>query len=222
MDISFLLPSNTKDRDPKDFVLKSIEAINNLKCLDRFEYEICVFSQDKIEGDNVRWLEEETFADGCATSYNELAKFAKGKYFIQSGDDYYFDENLSTAIDLLESDIYKDRQLKLLVLGTDNGLGSFMPRGYPKYAVCRYPIIARETIMQHMNGHMFHPSFKNHYADNWLGYWVTTCFDETIVEVWNTVIHIGPPTSYNTHNDHDFGVFRQLVEKRHQGYTGYV
>jgi hypothetical protein len=107
-------------------------------------------------------------------------------------------------------------------LGSDNGLGSFMPSGYPKYGVHRYPIVSKDTIMNYFNGYFYHPSFKNHYADNWLGYWLTLMFDETMVEVWNTTIHIGPPTSYNIHNGHDYQVFKELVDKFHKGYNQYV
>lgn len=215
MDLSFLLPSNTKDRDIKSFSSVTIDNINNLYGIKNYKYEILVYSPDEVTGENVRWIKETTFSDGCVAAYNALAKAATGKYLVQSGDDYTFDHNFHTAIDLLESSVYARRRFKMLVLGSDNGLGSFMPAGYPKYTACRYPIIAKETVQNLMNGVMFHPLFKNHYADNWLGYWLTMMFDETIVEVWNTTIHIGPPASYNTHNDYDFGVFRSLVSKLH-------
>lgn len=226
MDLSFLLPSNTKDRPPKQFVEKTIQHINQLN-LKNWKYEILVYSPDEITGDNVRWIKEESFSDGCIQGYNTLYQHAKGEYLIQAGDDYLFDNNFYTAIDLLKSDIYLRRQLKVLILGTDNGLGSFMPRGYPKYTVFRFPIISKDTVTKYLNGHIFHPQFKNHYADNWLGYWITNMFDETPIEVWNTTIHFNKPTqgileSYG-HNDHiDHQTFISLVNRFHMGYRSYV
>ena len=223
VDISFMLPSNTMDRNPSDFVMKSIDNINNLaKLQNKYTYEILVYSKHKIEGENVKWFEEVNFSDGCVAAYNFLVNVSEGKWLVHSVDDCFFDEHLFSAFDLLESYVYDNRRIKILSLGSDNGLGSFMPKGYPKYGVHRYPIVGRETVMNYFGGYLYHPSFKNHYADNWLGYWLTYMFDETMVEVWNTTIHIGPPTSYNTYNEHDFSVFRELVDKFHKGYQQYA
>lgn len=220
VDVSFLLPSNTTDRNPADFVLKSIDNINSLP--KGYSYEILVYSKDKIEGENVTWFEETTFSDGCVAAYNSLVPKANGKWLVHSVDDCFFDDQFYTAIDLLESYVYDRREIKILSLGSDNGLGSFMPRGYPKYGVHRYPIVAKSTVINYFGGYMYNPSFKNHYADNWLGYWITLLFDETMVEVWNTTIHIGPPTSYNTYNDQDFESFKSLVQRLHAGNISYV
>lgn len=216
MKISFLIPTNRQPQS--EFVQKSIENINNLP-LDGAEREILVFSPFEVSGPNVTWYEEKTNSDGCVAGYNFLINQCAGKYAVHAVDDCFFDDKFIHAINLLESYIYARRGLKILTLGSDNGLGSFMPQGYPKYSVLRYPIVALETAMTLMNGYFYHPEFKNHYADNWLGYWITRQFDETIIEYWDTTIHIGPPTSYNHNNDHDFAIFRKLVANYEAGYT---
>jgi len=222
-DVSFLIGSATRDRPPEQYVLKSIDNINKISEGSDYSYEILVISEDEVKGENTTWIKEEEYSDGLVGAYNALVPHASGKYLVYSVDDCFFDDKFYTTIDLLESYVYDRRQLKLLCVGSDNGLGSFMPRGYPKYGVYRYPIVGRETVMKYFDGHLFHPWFKNHYADNWLGYWVTHMFDETMVEVWNTTIHIpdGAP-SYNHHNAADEAAFNRLVQRFHAGYHRYI
>lgn len=223
MDLSFLLPTNTVDRDPKDFALKVINNINSIQGLETFRYEILVYSPTEVAGKNVRWVKEESFSDGCVAAYNKLIINANGKYLIQAGDDYYFDNKFCNAINLLNSPIFSNRKFKMVLLGSSNGVGAYMPPGYPRYLVCRYPIIAKETVMTYLHGHLFHPQFKNHYADNWLGYWITCVFDEPIIELWDTIIHLGPATSYNTHNNYDSQIFAELIKRFHTtNYKNYI
>jgi hypothetical protein len=223
-DVTFLIGSATRDRPPEKYVLKSIANINEISKDSKYTYEILVISEQEISGENVRWIKEETYSDGLVGAYNALVPHALGKYLVYAVDDCTFDDKFYTAIDLLESYVYNRREMKILCLGSDNGLGSFLPRGYPKYGVYRYPIIARETVHKYLNGHLFHPSFKNHYADNWLGFWITNMFDETMVEVWNTTIHIPDDApSYNHHNGSDEQAFHTLVNRfLRSGYRNYV
>ncbi len=222
-DVTFVMGSATRDRPPERYANKAIENINEVSKDSKYSYEILVTSEHEISGPNVRWVKEDTYNDGLVGAYNSLVPHPKGKYLIYSVDDCFFDDKIYTAIDLLESYVYNRRNMKILCVGSDNGLGSFCPRGYPKYGVYRYPIIAKESIMKYMDGHMFHPWFKNHYADNWLGYWMTHMFDETMVEVWNTTIHIPDDApSYNHHNGSDERAFGELVKRFHSGYHRYI
>ena len=222
-DVTFVMGSATRDRPPERYANRSIDNINEVSKNSKYTYEILVTSEQEISGENVRWVKEEEYNDGLVGAYNSLVPHAKGKYLIYSVDDCFFDDQIYTAIDLLESYVYDRRQMKILCVGSDNGLGSFMPAGYPKYGVYRYPIIAKDTVMRYMGGKMFHPWLKNHYADNWLGYWITHMFDETMVEVWNTTIHIPlDAPSYNHHNSSDHRAFEELVKRFHGGHRGYI
>mgnify|MGYP003131765797 CR=1 FL=1 len=223
LDVSFLIGSATRDRPPEQFVNKAIANINEISKDSKYSYEILVISEEEITGDNVTWIKEEEYNDGLVGAYNALVPHTNGKYLVYTVDDCWFDDQFYTTIDLLESYVYNHRHLKLLCVGSDNGLGSFMPSSYPKYGVYRYPVVAKETVMNFFDGHLFHPDFKNHYADNWLGYWVAHMFDETMVEVWNTTVHIpdGAP-SYNHHNDADKSAFDALVKRFQEGYHRYI
>lgn len=231
-DVSFILPSATRDRPLEKWVHRAIANINEIGQGSKYSYEILVISEHEVSGDNVRWLKDPCNVDGYVAAVNSAIPHAKGKYLSLAHDDAWFDENYWSAIDLLEGPIYRRRRLKILSLGTDNGLGSFMPTGYPKYACIRCVIVSKHTVMNYMNGCIFNPNFRHHFADNWLGYWVTLMFDETIIEVWNTTVHIpeGPDDpvygvegpSYNHNNDYDENVFKQLVERLHKGYRGYA
>jgi|ETNvirenome_6_85_1030632.scaffolds.fasta_scaffold02876_8 hypothetical protein len=232
IDVSYILPSATRDRPPEKWVNKAIDNINEIGKNSKYSYEILVVSEHRVEGENVRWIQDEMKTDGYVAAVNSAIPHANGKYLSLAHDDAWFDENYWAAIDLLEGPIYRRRRLKILSLGTDNGLGSFMPQGYPKYPCIRCVIVAKETIMNYFNGCIFNPHFKHHFADNWLGYWVTLMFDETVIEVWNTTVHIpegaddpvygteGP--SYNHNNAHDKAVFDSLVQRLHSGHRSYV
>lgn len=222
-DVSFLIGSATRDRPPEKYCNKSVANINAISKTCGRPYEIVVTSEHEIVGDNVKWIKEEQYNDGLVGAYNSLVPHAKGKYLVYAVDDCWFDEKFYEAIDLLDSYVYKNRNMKILCLGSDNGLGSFLPAGYPKYGVYRYPIFGRESVYKYMNGLLFHPWFKNHWADNWLGYWMTLMFDETMVEVWNTTIHIPlDAPSYNHHNVADEAAFHRLVRRFHTGYNQYI
>tara|TARA_R110000765_G_scaffold162875_1_gene267678 strand:+ start:1226 stop:1918 length:693 start_codon:yes stop_codon:yes gene_type:complete len=225
-DVTFLIGSVTSDRPPEQFVLKTIDNINEISKNSKYTYEILIISEHKVAGDNVRWIEESPEIrswGGAARAYNALIPHAKGKYLAFGVDDCTYDDQFYTAIDLLESYVYNNRTLKMLLLCSDNGLGAFMPPGYPHYTVARFPIIKRESLTNYFNGKWFNPEFHHHYADNWLGYWALHTFGETIIEVYNTTIHIpeGAP-SYNHDNTHDEKVFHQLVKRFHEGYRFYV
>ena len=222
-DVTFLIGSATRDRPPERFVNRSIDNLNEIMSNSKYTYEILVTSEHNVSGKNVRWIKEENYNDGCVGAYNSLVGPSKGKYLAFATDDCTLDDQFDTAIDLLESYAFANRKLKMLCLGTDNGLGSFLPRGYPKYMVFRVPVIAKETITNYLGGYIFHPQFKNHYADNWLGFWLTSTYDETPVEVWNTTLHTPKNApSYNHHNRHDEAVFHSLVKRYAEGNRSYI
>ena len=208
IDVSFILPSATRDRPPEKWVHKAINNINEIGRDSNYSYEILIVSEHEVSGENVRWIQDEMKTDGYVAAVNSAIPHARGKYLSLAHDDAWFDENYWSAIELLEGPIYRRRHLKILSLGTDNGLGSFMPRGYPKYACIRCVIVSKDTVMRHMGGCIFNPTFKHHFADNWLGYWVTLMFDETIID--------------NHNNAYDEAVFGKLVQRLHSGYRGYV
>jgi len=151
IDVSFILPSATRDRPPEKWANKAIDNINEIGKGSKYSYEILVVSEHPVEGENVTWIQDEMRSDGYVAAVNSAIPHANGKY---------------------------------------------------------------------------------HFTDNWLGYWVTLRFDETIVEVWNTTVHIpeGPEDpvygvvgpSYNHNNDHDKAVFDSLVQRLHSGYPHYV
>lgn len=207
-DISFILPTN---RDHEKFSKKVIDNINSLNFSDK-THEIIVVSPDEINGKNVVHLGEEGENNGCVSGYNEGFKASTGDYIFLCSDDHYFDFNSPSIINILKSNTFSERKYKIICLPTNN----HGPCMLPEYTECdaiiaRYPVFERETVEKYLGGYIYHPSFKHHYPDNWLGYWLQRQGEPPLE--YNKFDMITFSNSCERMNDvYDEEVFRALVK----------
>ena len=217
-DISFILPTN---RDFVDFSKKVIDNINSLNFHDN-TYEIIVVSKNEISGENVVYVPEPDKIQGCVNAYNEGYKVSTGDYIFLCSDDHYFDLNCPLAIEVLKSRLFADRKYKILCLPTNR----HGPSPLPDYTGCnaiiaRYPVFARQTIEEHLEGYVYNPSFKHHYPDNWLGYWLAQ-HGEPAIEI-NKFDMLTFSNSCDKINDkYDETVFKRLMADHHINSKKYV
>ena len=206
-DISFILPTN---RVYSEYSGKVIDNINSLNFYDK-TYEIVVASPGEISGENVVYVPESDDNRGCVSGYNEGYKASSGEYIILCSDDHYFDTNSPLVVEVLKSRLFSDRKYKIVCLPTNR----HGPCHLPDYTQCdgiiaRYPVFHRETVEEHLGGYIYHPSFKHHYPDNWLGYWLTQQ-GEPPIEI-NKFDMITFKNSCNkSHDVHDERVFKELI-----------
>lgn len=217
-DISFILPTN---RNYEQFSKKVIDNINSLNFFDK-TYEIIVISPQEISGDNVVYVKEEETTSGCVNGYNEGYKKSTGEYIILCSDDHYFDFNCPSIIDVLESAPFSPRKYKIICLPTNKHDACKLP----DYTDCggiiaRYPVFSRETIENHLGGYVYHPAFKHHYPDNWLGYWLNQQ-GESAIEYSQFDMITFSNSCYKIHDDHDEEVFKALIKNYKLGDTNYV
>lgn len=142
------------------------------------------------------WLEEKENL-GCIKGYNELFWQSKGKYIFILNDKWKITNKILKSIQFLESDIFKNRKFKITTINvhhtfnygiTDmpilNGsqlLQQYLPiellnnrflKPEYRYPIFGFPVCERESIKKYMSNHIFNPKFKNHFADNWISFYI--------------------------------------------------
>jgi len=217
-DISFILPTN---RDPRNYSKKVVDNINSLNFYGK-THEIIVIGPTPVEGNNVIYLAEEDDATGCVNAYNEGYNISTGDYIILCSDDHYFDLNSPLITEVLNSRLFTNRKYKVVCLPTNK----HGPCDLPDYTDCdsiiaRYPVFARQTIEEHMEGYVYHPSFKHHYPDNWLGYWLAQQ-GEPPIEINKFDMITFSNSCDKMHDVHDEKVFRELITAYESGSQKYV
>ncbi len=180
MDISFLIPTLEK-LEPGSNLQKVVDSINSQPT--KYSYEICIYSPYPTEGENVRWVEEKNMLGPLYGFTYMFQHGSDGEYIIIAVDDHQFVTPFDYAIDKLKSQQFENRKFKLCSLSTNDGqvqplpfegarFGSVLKMkngGWPKGITMRFPVCHRDTVNTLLHGYIFHPEFRYHAGDIWLG-----------------------------------------------------
>lgn len=208
--ISFLLPSN---RHP-DIIRKITGNINSLGLE---SYEIVVASTEEVVDTNTVWVEDKEEC-GCVYGFNLAYKHSVGEYIILSTDDHVFDENVRHVITELE---LSENRYKILSITGEDGRPCCIPSDLPPYQIVRFPVMARETIENDLNGYVYNPNFKHHYPDNWLGFWLGE-MGQPSSEISYTKLHQIEERCCSQYDSYDRDIFYKLIEDFRNGEKSYV
>jgi hypothetical protein len=218
IDISFILPSN---RNHNDFSNRVIENINSLNFGEK-KHEIIVVSPNYIQGENVTYIEENHNNRGCVGAYNLGYKKSNGDYIILCSDDHFFDLDSPKVIEILKSELFSNKKFKIVCLPTNHHSSCPLP-DYTNVQgiIARYPVFERNTVENYMGGYIYHPEFRHHYPDNWLGYWMSQEGETTIeISEYNMITFNSQCDKSN--DDYDENVFKKLIKNYISGYKNYI
>ena len=211
--ISFLIPTN---RDPEQYVKSPIDSINRFGS--NYSYEICVFSETEVKGENVVWHKEEKQA-GPIAGFNHLISRSEGEYFFLLVDDHIFVNEFDLTIDYLNK-TYKDKEHQICSLNPGNICLNPMKGQLCgdklidfevfSYQLCRFPALHRNALTL-LDGKIWNSSFIYHAADIWLGYFLgsqgrPSRQSPTYVEPYN-------PAKNSALEVEDCNVARKLMKK---------
>jgi len=234
MDVSFLLPTN-RSRSHPEVISESIESINSLHV--DLSYEILVYSEDSVQGENVTWVEEHG-RTGPLAGFNYMAsEVAKGDYLVCITDDHAFTTPISLCIDFVESlDVFKDRSYKIIGLNPSGDYvlqgGNTIPqRGdilgdkpidfdVPRASTLRFPVVRRDTLKEKLSNHIFHPDLFYHAGDIWLGYFLF-CEGEQAFEGPSGIRQIAPLKD-PSYEGSDCNTVRALIKNHVDGCKSYL
>jgi len=208
IDISFILPTNRQHSVYSERVINNINSLN----FNGKTHEIIVVSPEFVEGKNVVFLKEEGNNNGCVKAYNDGFNISKGEYIFLCSDDHLFDYNAPLMVEVLKSNLFKDRKYKIACFPTNK----HGPCQLPEYCntsaiIARYPAFERKTITEELQGFIYHPQFKHHYPDNWLGYWLHMQ-GETPIEINRLDMMSFMNSCIKIHDEYDENVFKNLIE----------
>ena len=217
-DISFILPTN---RNFNNFSKKVIDNINSLNFFGK-TYEIIAVSPNEIVGQNVTHVKEEGSNNGCVGAYNIGYNQSTGDYIFLCSDDHYFDKNCVLMIEVLKSRLFQNKKLKIACLPTNK----HGPCKLPDYTnsdsiIARYPVFDRKTVEKYLGGYIYHPIFKHHYPDNWLGYWMDKQ-GEPAIEINKYDMITFNNSCEKIHDDYDEKQFRCLIRDYSLNHGKYV
>lgn len=216
MKISFLMPTNKPFNEFGNKILGSLEAADKLG----YDYEVLIFSRQPISHPVCRWFDESQYpSEGAVFGYNYLYQHCDGDYIMIGVDDQQFHPSIFEIFKKLESD-FANKKFQILSapcrdkchLNDDPNIG-FLPR----WVMPRFPAFSRQTIDKELNGCLFNPRFKHHYADSWLGYFMGANgqMAEECVECGGVM-----PFGYNgsfPHDNYDKSVFLEMVDNHQSG-----
>lgn len=170
-EISFLIASN---RNYRAFARNLVDRIEETSTR---SYEILLCAPDDPQESRVRWVKDNR-NDGSISALNIMAsEYAKSDIISVYPDDVIPTENLFDIVDFLEGPKFKDRKYQLTTLASGPPCYSPSTPVYPvgpefnieSFLIMRFPVVHVKTLKEHLNNHIFHPAFKNHWSDNYLG-----------------------------------------------------
>ncbi len=206
-----------------------------------FTNEIADISQKH----NIKLIEDTEMAGACQP-INRCYKASDGDYVSIMSDDIIYPPNFLDILDFMEGDWIKRKKFKLVNIMWDGGpclmtyghdgyvsaenpegKGGFMyplpphTKNFNEYAfpfsIIPMPFVARETVENLLDGHIYHPDFRHHFGDNWMGFFVskTEVFEKF---TWrcpfiNYKVDTKNQRSNSSHDTNDLLVFQKLVER---------
>ena len=192
--ISYLLAT-------KHDIFDSWDTIQSILSLPEHDYEIVICCpKDKIIPPqyiyrhlNFKWVVDDV-CTGSAHAFNQAYFNSYGNYIATIIDDIILPNNFLDILDFMKSDFMQKKKYKISNIMWDCGPGLYnyghddVPDGVNKwpinehhpvdvnkcpYSVIPLPFFERSTIENKLDGHLFHPAFKNHFIDHWLGFYVS-------------------------------------------------
>jgi glycosyltransferase involved in cell wall biosynthesis len=113
-DLSFLLPHKSRDvLLRKDVCEKAIQSLQEMMVGQPYNWELVIVSKDKVEGDNIKWVQEPEGNEGAVLGFNMAYWNSTGKYVCVVIDDCTYNTTFLKGIEFLESDAFKDRKFKI-------------------------------------------------------------------------------------------------------------
>lgn len=186
----------------KDKISHSIESILSVKNLPKHEHEFIVHCpmsaiQDDtdhqiIERANLKVVEDSA-KRGSPYAFNNILHHVQGKYVSYLLNNIIYPTNLLDIISYLDGE-GKQKKIKLVNLMWEGGpgllnlnhadshingvlwephLGTPVTIENTPYPIIPLPFVEIDTIAKYLEGHIFHPEFKNHYPDHWLGFYIS-------------------------------------------------
>jgi hypothetical protein len=177
MDVSFLLPTAREISHPT-MLDECIESIR--KSAPGLDYEILVYSQNRVKGDRVAWIKEEV-SKGPIHGFNLLASsYARGEYIVCITDDHLIEDPIELCLNYAEN-VFLNRKYKIVGLkpcgatplipkkGQTFG-SSLMDQELPSIPILRFPVIRQDALA--LLGCVFNSGLFYHAGDIWLGYFL--------------------------------------------------
>lgn len=133
--------------------------------------EVIICSTFNIPDPRVKVVKDILCING-PLGYNQAAKEASGDIFVVLTDDHLPPGNINQVSMLLDNCNFNNKKYKVATLSS--GSTCFTGDGIPRYLMCRFPVMKRETYNE-LNQTIFHPEFKlksPHYADCYLSYFL--------------------------------------------------
>jgi hypothetical protein len=211
--ISFLIPTNRVFESNLNYVIDSI--INNCK---KYDFEICVFSENQVIGDQIVWYEEYG-RQGPIYGFNKMAKNCNGEYIVCLTDDHILINDIDSTIDMLENSQDEFIITSLTPSNSDNRINpikgellgdKIIDFECKKYPLIRFPVIHKETFDK-LGGVIFNEQFFYHAGDIWLGYYLGT--KGFLLKNSPTKIVPKNPQKDPTYEVSDCNICRELIEK---------
>jgi len=239
--ISYLLAT-------KHNIRYSLDTIDSILSLPNHDKEIIICGPEEVlEDDNrFRWVLDDK-CTGSPYAFNKAYWASQGDYIATVVDDIILPSNFLDMLDFMNSDFMRQKKFKMSNTMWDGGPGLFnyghddvvdgenmwtIDKCHPvninkcPYNVIPLPFFKRDTIKTYLSNHLFHPSFKNHFIDHWLGFYVSK--NETYApQKWRcpsirySMSQNKKPT-ITTDDNHDSHILRCLTDTFIRNETSYV
>ena len=175
----------------------SYDTIDSILSLPNHDNEIIICCPDHVMRDDTRfkWVLDDK-CTGSPYAFNKAYQHSHGDYVSIIIDDVLLPSNFLDILDFMKSDFMSHKKFKVSNILWDGGPGlptfghDDVPDGDEKgnwpignwtsvaiekgpYSVIPLPFFEKKTVENLLSGYVFHPSFRNHFIDHWLGFYLS-------------------------------------------------
>lgn len=167
-----------------DAVKVSLESIAKLP---QHEHEVVIVTPHvEPSYGNVRFIIDDKFG-GSTYAVNKGVQESVGDWILIGTDDHVVNYDVYRFLDLIQQPHIKELEYQVINMGspwTDclarnaHGYGIDMGNVFPsvlneRWPVATFPAASKKTIVEKLNGHIFHPDLVHHFVDHFLGLYIS-------------------------------------------------
>jgi hypothetical protein len=216
LDVSILIATCRPHSQYSSIIVERMKSVLEQSNL-LYEFVIC--SQEPVNVEKVRWVREPLWNTGSIHPFNLAYQVSRGQYIYVISDDCYVGDNFLDALAVLKS--MSDRRYKVTFLGLNREHEDGVRFGDKTYPAMGYPVFDRNTVENEFTGLLFNPSFKHHYADNWLLFFLAES-GEPPIGVVGYLEHLSNRATISSNDWYDKAIFHKLVSQYHEVYDEMV
>lgn len=162
-------------------------SLESIARLPEHEHEtVIVTPYAESDYENVRFIHDDKFG-GSTYAVNKGVQESRGEWVLIGTDDHVINYDVHRFLNLIKHPYIEALEYQVINMGSPwsdclarnaNGYGINMDGVSPDTMNARWPVVtfpaaSKKTIVEKLNGHIFHPDLVHHFVDHFLGLYIS-------------------------------------------------